>query len=64
MHKPTHFQCPNCKQYIRAGVKETRNEYNGVFRRRVCEKCGVILETLEKITNYYEMYGKGTKENG
>ena len=54
MSRPMHFKCPSCNQYIVAPVKETRNEYDGVFRRRTCEKCGVILETLERITEYHE----------
>lgn len=54
MSRPMHFKCPNCRQYIKAPVKETRNESDGVFRRRYCEKCGIIIETMETITEYHE----------
>lgn len=54
MSRPMHFKCPNCRQYIKAPVKETRNESDGVFRRRYCENCGIIIETMEKITEYHE----------
>lgn len=53
MSKPKHFKCPGCGAYIRGPVKETRNEFDGVFRRRVCEECGLIIETLETIKAFY-----------
>lgn len=62
MNRPARYQCPNCKEYIRAMVKETRNEYNGVFRRRACEKCGVIIETLEKITDFHVVHEKNRRQ--
>lgn len=55
MSKPMHFKCPGCGAYIRGHVKETRNETDGIFRRRVCEECGAIIETLEKIDGFYQL---------
>ena len=63
MDRPTHFKCPNCSGYIRAPVKETRNEYGGIFRRRRCEKCGVIIETLEQMTSYHALNSSGRVVN-
>jgi transcriptional regulator NrdR family protein len=51
----THFKCPNCGSYVRAPVKETRNEFGGVFRRRRCEQCKIIIETLEQITGFHKV---------
>lgn len=62
MSKPKHFQCPNCKNYVRAPVKETRNDGEGVFRRRCCEMCGIIMETLETITEYHEKRGRKNEQ--
>ena len=54
MSKPKHFKCPNCGKYIRGPVKETRNDGEGVFRRRRCEECDIIIETLEQITEFHK----------
>ena len=54
MSKPMHMQCPSCNRYIRAPVKETRNECGGIMRRRYCEHCGIIIVTMERIKEHYE----------
>ena len=58
MSKHKHLKCPGCGAYIRGHVKETRNEYDGILRRRVCEECGVIIETLEKVSRFYSLGAK------
>lgn len=54
MSKPMHLKCPNCKQYIRGPVKTTRMECDGIMRKRLCEKCGIMIVTMEEIVETYE----------
>ena len=54
MNKPKRFRCPACGGYIRGRVRETRIEEDGVTRCRICEDCGIIVDTLETITGYHE----------
>lgn len=59
-----HFKCPNCGRYIRGAVRETRNEFEGVLRRRKCEECGIIIETLETITSFHEKMVRNYGDRG
>ena len=43
------FKCPECGKYIIARVMETRIDYGGVSRRRICEDCGRTFYTKERI---------------
>lgn len=43
------FKCPKCNQYIIARVMDTRIDYNGVMRRRICEHCGATFITKERM---------------
>lgn len=54
MSKPMHFKCPNCGQYVRCPVRETRMDRGGIYRKRVCENCQIIIETMELIVGFYE----------
>lgn len=54
MSRPMHYKCPNCGKYIRGAVKETRMDRGGIYRRRVCENCQIIIETMELIVGFYE----------
>lgn len=54
MSKPMHFKCPNCGEYVRCPVRETRMDLGGIYRRRDCEVCGIVIETLELITGSYK----------
>lgn len=53
-NRPMHFKCPKCGQYVRARVDETRIDNNAIVRRRLCEKCGCVIKTSERIIEYYE----------
>jgi len=61
MSKPMHLKCPACGKYIRGAVKETRMIGDGIMRRRVCEKCNVIIETIERAYEYHEKDNKYAK---
>lgn len=54
MSKPKRFKCPSCGGYLRGKVRETRIEDRGVTRARICEHCGIIVETLETVTGCHE----------
>ena len=43
------FKCPECCKYIIARVMDTRIDYGGVIRRRICEHCGRTFYTKERI---------------
>ena len=43
------FKCPECGKYIVARVLDTRIDYGGVSRRRICEDCGRTFYTKERI---------------
>ena len=43
------FKCPECGKYIIARVMDTRIDYGGVSRRRICEDCGRTFYTKERI---------------
>jgi transcriptional regulator NrdR family protein len=43
------FKCPECGKYIIARVLDTRIDYSGVCRRRICEDCGRTFYTKERI---------------
>ena len=43
------FKCPECGKYIVARVMDTRVDYGGVIRRRICEDCGRTFYTKERI---------------
>lgn len=43
------FKCPQCGKYIIARVMDTRIDYGGVVRRRICEDCGRTFYTKERI---------------
>lgn len=43
------FKCPECGKYIIARVLDTRIDYGGVRRRRICEDCGRTFYTKERI---------------
>lgn len=43
------FKCPECGKYIIARVMDTRIDYGGVIRRRICEDCGRTFYTKERI---------------
>lgn len=43
------FKCPECGKYIIASVMDTRIDYGGVIRRRICEDCGRTFYTKERI---------------
>lgn len=47
------LKCPHCGEYVHALVKESRVLNGGIFRRRVCEACGVIIVTNESIERFY-----------
>lgn len=32
-------------------VERTVQEYNGIYRKRICKSCGTIIETHERIIN-------------
>lgn len=54
MGKPMRLKCPNCGKYIRGAVRETRVDFEGIVRRRMCEKCDIVIETMEYITGFHE----------
>ena len=64
LSKPMRMKCPECNAYIRAHVKETRVDARGIFRRRVCENCGLIIETLEHVENHYKKGCKNEEVSG
>ena len=43
------FKCPECGKYIIARVMDTRVDFGGVIRRRICEDCGRTFYTKERI---------------
>jgi transcriptional regulator NrdR family protein len=43
------FKCPECGKYIIARVMDTRIDFGGVLRRRICEDCGRTFYTKERI---------------
>lgn len=43
------FKCPECSRYIIARIMDTRVDYDGVVRRRICEDCGRTFITKERI---------------
>ena len=49
-----HMKCPACGEYIKAPVRETRMQGGGIFRRRMCERCGRMITTMERVTSDYE----------
>ena len=49
-----HLKCPACGEYIKAPVKDTRMQGDGIFRRRLCERCGRMIVTMERIVRDYE----------
>ena len=49
------FKCPECGKYIIARVMDTRIDYGGVIRRRICEDCGRTFYTRERIDHVTRM---------
>lgn len=49
------FKGPECGKYIVARVMDTRIDYGGVIRRRICEDCGRTFYTLERIDHVTRM---------
>ncbi len=49
------FKCPECGKYIVARVMDTRIDYGGVIRRRICEDCGRTFYTRERIDHVTRM---------
>ena len=43
------FKCPDCGKYTIARIMDTRVDYAGVKRRRICEWCGRTWYTTERI---------------
>ena len=43
------FKCPECGKYTIARIMDTRVDYAGVKRRRICEWCGRTWYTTERI---------------
>ena len=43
------FKCPECRKYIIARVMDTRVDFGGVIRRRICEDCGRTFYTKERV---------------
>lgn len=58
------FVCPVCGEKVGGPVRDTEPRYNGFFRYRECENCGVVFVTEEKITKAILRDGKitGAKE--
>ena len=49
------FKCPECGKYTVARIMETRVDYVGVSRRRICEWCGRTWYTKERIDHVTRM---------
>lgn len=60
--KLMHFKCPNCNQYVRAPVSDTRTIDDFIRRRRRCEKCGWTLLTNEFIVAYHPKWMPARKK--
>ena len=48
-----HLKCPECGMYIRAPVRCTRMQGDGIQRRRQCERCGRMIVTMETVVGHY-----------
>ena len=53
MIRPKHLKCPCCNEYVFAMVRDTRMEGSGIVRKRLCEKCGIMIITQEEIVDCY-----------
>ena len=49
------FKCPECGKYTVARIMETRVDYAGVSRRRICEWCDRTWYTKERIDHVTRM---------